>query len=78
MLVAVWIACGIVAAIIASAKHHDLVPAFALGVVLGPFGVLIELVQKAALPVAFACPVAGPLGERCVLASGHEGAHRAN
>ena len=68
-----WIICGIAAGMIARSRHRKMTWGFWLGVILGPIGIAIVLLEQP-LP-ANRCQSTSPLGVQCVLPDGHEGTH---
>lgn len=53
-----WLVCGIAALLIANSRGTVGISWFVLGLILGPFGVLLALVSKPVAPVTFT-PTAG-------------------
>jgi hypothetical protein len=87
ILLAVWLVCGIAAGIIAQDKGDDATGAFALGLLLGPIGIVLAIVKKPQLPLdpGAAQPLTPPMqrctavaaGWQCVLPAGHSEPHSA-
>lgn len=53
VLGAIWLVCAILGAVLASARKTSPIAGFALGLILGPLGVILVLVQKPSEPVIF-------------------------
>jgi hypothetical protein len=52
MLLAIWVLFGILTAVVAHNKGNSVISGFALGLLLGPLGLLLEAITRG----GYACP----------------------
>lgn len=58
--IAAWAFCGLICVVIAQAKGNEVLPAFILGVLLGPIGILVALLSSGAPKVTRVRTYASP------------------
>lgn len=85
ILLGFWLVCGIAAGIIAQDKGDDATGAFALGLLLGPIGIVLAIVKKPEVQAHPSTPrpqstprcTAVAAGWQCVLPADHPEPHSA-